>query len=115
MAERTFDRRVVAAFYDDLTPTPRDGLVIRDGVLPLPSPDDGYARALFVGSTGVGKTTLLRQFIGTGNKLEKFPAISTAKTTTCDIEIATADDNQLTPLVEGVRVRGPFKPTWLDD
>jgi hypothetical protein len=90
---------VVAAFYDDLTPTPRDGWAVRDGVLPLPSPDDGYARVLFVGSTGAGKTTLLRQFIGTGSKLEKFPSISTAKTTTCDIEIVTADDDRYRAVV----------------
>jgi hypothetical protein len=90
---------VVAAFYDDLTPTPRDGWAIRDGVLPLPSPDDGYARVLFVGSTGAGKTTLLRQFIGTGSKLEKFPSISTAKTTTCDIEIVTAEDERYRAVV----------------
>lgn len=98
-AERTFDRRVVAAFYDDLTPTPRDGWAIRDGVIRLPSSDEGYARVLFVGSTGAGKTTLLRQFIGTGSKTEKFPSISTAKTTTCDIEIITADDDQFSAVV----------------
>jgi len=99
LAERTFDRRVVAAFYDDLTPTPRDGWAIRDGVLPLPLPDDGYARVLFIGSTGAGKTTLLRQFIGTGSKLEKFPSISTAKTTTCEIEIVTAEDDRYRSVV----------------
>ena len=98
-AERTFDGRIVAAFYDDLTPTPRDGWAIRDGVIFLPTPDDGYARALLVGSTGAGKTTLLRQFIGTGTKLEKFPSISTAKTTTCDIEIISADQDQFEAVV----------------
>jgi hypothetical protein len=98
-AERTFDRRIVAAFYDDLTPTPRDGWAIRDGVLPLPTPEEGYARVLLVGSTGAGKTTLLRQLIGTGTKLEKFPSTSTAKTTTCDIEIITADQHQFDAVV----------------
>lgn len=98
-AERSFDRRIVAAFYDDLTPTPRDGWAIRDGVIPLPTPDDGYARVLLVGSTGAGKTTLLRQFIGTGTRLERFPSISTAKTTTCDIELISADQNQFEAVV----------------
>ncbi|BDC48936.1 hypothetical protein F183_A12520 [Bryobacterales bacterium F-183] len=99
IAERTFDKRIVAAFYDDLTPTPRDGWAIRDGVISLPSPEDGYARVLLVGSTGAGKTTLLRQLIGTGSKLEKFPSISTAKTTTCDIEIITTEDGSFHAVV----------------
>ena len=98
-AERTFDRRIVAAFYDDLTPTPRDGWAIRDSVISLPTPDDGYARVLLIGSTGAGKTTLLRQVIGTGTRLEKFPSISTAKTTTCDIEIITTDQDRFEAVV----------------
>lgn len=98
-AERTFDRRIVAAFYDELIPTPRDGWAVRDGVIPLPTPDDGYSRVLLVGSTGAGKTTLLRQLIGTGTTLEKFPSISTAKTTTCDIEIITAEADQFEAVI----------------
>ncbi len=90
-AERLFAREIVAAFYDDLVPAPRDGWTLRDSVVPVPSPEDGYARVLFLGTTGAGKTTLLRQLIGTGTKHEKFPSTSTAKTTTCDIEIITAD------------------------
>ena len=58
----------------------------------MPSPDAGYARVLFLGTTGAGKTTLVRQLIGTGGRGEKFPSISPARTTTCDIEIITAMD-----------------------
>lgn len=93
-AERLFAREIVAAFYDDLVPAPRDGWMLRDSVVPLPSREDGYARALLLGTTGAGKTTLLRQLIGTGTKHEKFPSTSTAKTTTCDIEIIMADADQ---------------------
>src|SRR2546425_5580246 len=93
-ADRLFAKEVVAAFYDDLAPTPRDGWQLRDNVIPVPQPDDGYARVLFLGTTGAGKTTLVRQFIGTGTKHEKFPSTSTAKTTTCDIEIITAESDQ---------------------
>jgi hypothetical protein len=90
-AERLFAREIVAAFYDDLVPSPRDGATLRESIVGLPSPDDGYARVLLLGATGAGKTTLVRQLIGTGTKDEKFPSTSTAKTTTCDIEIITAD------------------------
>jgi hypothetical protein len=54
---------------------------------------------LFLGTTGAGKTTLVRQLIGTGTKREKFPSISTARTTTCDIEIITADSAEYEAVV----------------
>lgn len=93
-AERLFAKEIVAAFYDDLAPTPRDGWVLRDSIIPVPSPEDGYSRVLLLGTTGAGKTTLVRQLIGTGTKQERFPSTSTAKTTTCDIEIITAESGQ---------------------
>jgi hypothetical protein len=40
-----------------------------------------------VGTTGGGKTTVARQFIGTDPKKHRFPSTSTAKTTICDMEI----------------------------
>jgi hypothetical protein len=45
---------------------------------------------LLLGTTGAGKTTLDRQLIGTDPETERFPSISTAKTTIHDIEIVTA-------------------------
>jgi GTPase SAR1 family protein len=93
-AERLFAKEIVAAFYDELAPVPRDGWTLRGSVVRMPSPDDGYARVLLLGTTGAGKTTLVRQLIGTGSKREKFPSTSTAKTTTCDIEIISADSDQ---------------------
>jgi hypothetical protein len=93
-AERMFAKEVVAAFYDDMAPAPRDGWALRDSVVQMPSKEDGYSRVLFLGTTGAGKTTLVRQLIGTGSKQERFPSTSTAKTTTCDIEIITADSDQ---------------------
>ncbi|MCX6602082.1 MAG: hypothetical protein NTV52_00605, partial [Acidobacteria bacterium] len=98
LAERSFDRRIVAAFYDELSPTPLDGWAIREGILPLPSQDEGYAKVQLLGTTGAGKTTLLRQLIGTGRREEKFPSASPSKTTSCDIEIVTTDQ----PMFEAV-------------
>jgi hypothetical protein len=91
--KRGIDPRIVEAFYDELLPTPRDGWALRERAIPLPSNKDGYARGLLLGPTGAGKTTVDRQLIGTGGRDEKFPSTSTARTTTCDIEIiATPSD-----------------------
>lgn len=96
-AEKSFDRRIVEAFYDELVPTPRDTWALRERVIPLPT--DGFTKVQLVGTTGAGKTTLLRQFIGTGSKDEKFPSTSTSRTTTCDIEIVTDDTDQFEAVV----------------
>jgi len=67
-----------------------DFLAIREQVLPFPTPSDGYTRVLLLGTTGAGKTTLVRQLIGTDPETEHFPSTSTAKTTTCDLELILA-------------------------
>jgi len=41
----------------------------------------------FVGTTGAGKTTVVRQLLGTDPVNERFPSTSAAKTTICDLEI----------------------------
>ena len=89
-AERQFGSLVVAAFFDDIEVGKVNSKSRRDGIIPLPTPEKGYARVMLLGSTGAGKTTLLRQFIGSDHKEDRFPSTSTAKTTTADIEIITA-------------------------
>ena len=86
-ANRKFDPRIVAAFYDDIETKTEDPWVVRDEVIPIPGPGDGYSRVLLVGPTGAGKTTVLRQLIGSHPKRDRFPSISTAKTTIFDTEI----------------------------
>src|SRR5262249_53959042 len=85
---KKFDGQIVAAFYDHLAPEPRDGWSERN-VLKLPGRADGYAIVQFVGTTGAGKTTIVRQMIGTDPVTERFPSTSAAKTTICDLEIVT--------------------------
>jgi hypothetical protein len=60
---------------------------LREQVLTLPTLTNGYPRVLFVGTTGVGKTTLVQQFLGVDPTTEKFPAASGGKTTTADLEL----------------------------
>lgn len=87
-AERRFDPRVVDIFYYKLTPEEIDYVGLREAVIPLPpSEADGYRRVLLLGTTGAGKTTLVRQLIGTDPESERFPSTSTAKTTIHDTEI----------------------------
>ena len=82
-----FNEIIVAAFYDQLSPEQRDGWAERERILPLPSKDDGYAKVQFIGTTGAGKTTVVRQLLGTDPVDERFPSTSAAKTTICDLEI----------------------------
>jgi energy-coupling factor transporter ATP-binding protein EcfA2 len=59
----------------------------REGVVPLPGKDEGYTRVQLIGTTGAGKTTLVRELLGTHPKEERFPSTSTARTTTAEMEI----------------------------
>ncbi len=89
-AEALFDAKVVNAFYDNFLPATQDAWALREQIIPLPGREEGYARARFLGTTGAGKTTLVRQLIGTDPEKERFPSTSTAKTTVCDIEVVLA-------------------------
>lgn len=64
---------------------------LREERLPLPGAELGYSKVLFVGTTGAGKTSLLRHLIGSDPKLDRFPSTSTARTTIADIEVIAAE------------------------
>jgi len=173
-AAAEFDSRVVNIFYDAISPPILNGKGLRDEVIPLPGREDGYATVQILGATGAGKTTLVRQLIGSHPKRDRFPSTSTAKTTVADLEVVLRDGQfeavvsffskdrvelyvqecviatrhgwplrwtistndraefisavnrftsnfapnfgrLLTPLVEGIRVRGPFRPSWYEE
>ncbi len=82
-----FDERVLDIFYDGIEPSAHDPEHLRDEVLPMPGVEDGYHSVLMLGTTGAGKTTLVRQLIGTDPDTERFPSTSTAKTTVADTEL----------------------------
>ena len=86
-AEQQFDSVIVSAFFDNMEAGRVDSKKLREDMIRLPTPENGYARVMLVGPTGAGKTTLLRQLIGSDHKSDRFPSTSTAKTTTADIEI----------------------------
>ena len=90
-AEQRFNQAVVRAFYEPMaSPAAVDPLAIRECEMPLPGKDDGYSRVLFMGTTGTGKTSLLRHLIGSHPKHDRFPSTSTGKTTIADIEVITS-------------------------
>ncbi len=82
-----FDEVVVDAFYGDIQAGAKDTFEIRNELINLPTREDGYAHVFFVGTTGAGKTSLLRHCIGSNPDLDRFPSTSTAKTTVSDIEV----------------------------
>lgn len=91
-AERRFDPVVVRAFYDDIESQPANSWDIRNDALRLPGREDGYARAMLVGTTGAGKTSLLRHLIGSHPERDRFPSTSASRTTISDIEVITSED-----------------------
>jgi len=90
-AEQQFHPVIVSAFFDGMEAGKHDTLSLRESVIPLPGRDDGFSRILFTGTTGAGKTTLLRHVIGSRHAEDRFPSTSTARTTTAEIEIVTAE------------------------
>ncbi|HLQ46236.1 MAG TPA: hypothetical protein VK137_15950, partial [Planctomycetaceae bacterium] len=83
-----FNPLVVDIFYHEMMPEQAGAFTIREIAMPLPrSSESGYRQVLLLGTTGGGKTTLVRQFIGTDPESERFPSTSTARTTVADAEI----------------------------
>lgn len=91
-AERRFNPVVVAAFYDSIESAPFDSWEIRNETLRLPKREEGYAKVMLVGTTGAGKTSLLRHLIGSHPKNDRFPSTSASRTTISDIEVITSPD-----------------------
>lgn len=91
-AEQRFSKPVVEAFYDEIQAGRDEPEALREAHIRLPNAkDDGYSRVLFVGTTGAGKTSLLRQLIGSDPDEDRFPSTAPAKTTIADIEVIQAD------------------------
>jgi len=90
-AEQRFNEVIVSAFFNGMEAGRQDSLSLREGVIPLPGKEDDYSRILLTGTTGAGKTTLLRHVIGSRHAEDRFPSTSTARTTTAEIEIVTAE------------------------
>lgn len=87
-AELRFSKAVIDAFYDEIQAGKDDSESLRELYIRLPdSKNDGYTRVLFVGTTGAGKTSVLRQLIGSDPKNDRFPSTAPAKTTIADIEV----------------------------
>lgn len=86
-AEKLYDPQVLEIFYSEIEPRAQDSRPLRDKLLPLPSREDGYAKVVMLGVPGAGKTTLVRQCIGTHPKQEAFPSTSLNRTTTFPTEL----------------------------
>lgn len=93
-AIKDFTSRAVEIFYgqmeEDLTLDPWE---LREDKIKLPNHNDGYSRVMLLGTTGAGKTTVIRQLIGTDPDEISFPAISASRTTTCNTEYVFREGN----------------------
>ena len=90
-ATKRYDGKVVEIFYSEIAPRTGLPLDLRDKLLPLPGHTEGYARVALMGVPGAGKTTLVRQLIGTHPETERFPSTSVNRTTTFPTELAMRD------------------------
>ncbi|MGX5678391.1 hypothetical protein [Bacillus toyonensis] len=89
-----YQPRVVEIFYDQMEEDIlTDSWELRDSKIKLPNNTDGYSRVMLLGTTGAGKTTVIRQLIGTDPDEISFPAISASRTTTCNTEYVFSEGN----------------------
>lgn len=86
LAAKRFGEKIAEIFYGEIEPKSSAPL-ISDRYIKLPTNAEGYARVLLLGVPGAGKTTLVRQFLGTHPTSERFPATSVNRTTTFPTEI----------------------------
>jgi hypothetical protein len=91
-AELKFSKVIVEAFYDEIQAGRADPALLREQQIRMPNAaEDNYTRVLMVGTTGAGKTTLVRQLIGSDPETDRFPSTAPAKTTISDIEAILAE------------------------
>jgi GTPase SAR1 family protein len=88
IASRTYHPTAVACFYEGIEAKIVDPWIKREEIIELPK--DGFSIVQLTGPVGAGKTTLVRQLIGTDPERERFPATSNARTTIFDTEIICA-------------------------
>ena len=86
-AEKLYGALVTEIFYGEIELRTPDSRPLRDKLLPLPKREDGFAKVVMLGVPGAGKTTLVRQLIGTHPKREAFPSTSLNRTTTFPTEL----------------------------
>ena len=92
-AATLFDPRVVEIFYDGVGSKKQDYRALRDEHLPFPARSEGYPRILLLGVPGAGKTTLVRQLIGSHPDHDRFPSTSVNRTTICETEVVSGRDD----------------------
>jgi len=91
IASRTYHPTAVACFYEGIEAKITDPWLKREEVIELPKKE--FSIVQLTGPVGAGKTTLVRQLIGTDPEKERFPATSNARTTIFDTEIICAPGN----------------------
>lgn len=99
-ADKVFHKKAVEIFYSYMEETIiNDSWLVREEYLALPNKEDGYCRVLLQGATGSGKTTIIRQLIGTKPEEISFPAISSSRTTICDTEFIFSEHEMAKAIV----------------
>ncbi|EIW19581.1 MULTISPECIES: hypothetical protein [Pelosinus] len=94
LVKEKFTEKTNGIFFDQVDDEScSDPWKVRDDYISLPNQDSGYSRIMLLGTTGAGKTTVIRQLIGTDPDETSFPAISAGRTTTCNSEFVFRDSS----------------------
>ena len=92
VAAPRFESRVIDIFFSPMVPEELNHALHREKYIHIPATgEDGYRSLLLMGTTGAGKTTLVRQLLGTDPRKERFPSVSTSRCTVADTELVLTD------------------------
>ncbi|MFE5321651.1 hypothetical protein ACFQ88_23385 [Paenibacillus sp. NPDC056579] len=81
-----FDEKTIDCFFGPLIKSEKKNKNDLLGKIKKPTKSDGYVTLAVIGATGSGKTSLIRNLIGTDPSNIAFPAVSSNRTTTATIE-----------------------------
>jgi energy-coupling factor transporter ATP-binding protein EcfA2 len=84
-AIKLYGEKVAEIFYGEIEPQAAN--FDKNEFVQLPSEQEMYSKVLLIGVPGAGKSTLMRQLLGTHPKRDRFPATSINRTTTYATEI----------------------------
>ena len=82
-----FQPKAVDIFFSPMEREELNFAAMREKFIQMPPTGSEYRSMLLIGTTGAGKTTLVRQILGTDPQTERFPSISASRCTIAETEI----------------------------
>ncbi len=96
-AERRYGEVVADIFYAPMDDGSVDTDELVNDEIPMPDPSEDFLRIAMLGATGSGKSSLVREILGTSK--EHFPTTAAGRTTTCDFQAISNDQEEFDGIV----------------